>query len=126
MQIGKPPAPPPMPRSPGHAEMLAAFQRVKKLRLVQQREISAELGIHQGQVSKILRGEFVFPRGNALRVFEYVKRRLDAGAPPPADIQSLGDELTRKLMSTWDRTPDGAKALSAILDGVSRLQHGRR
>lgn len=56
-------------------QMLAAFRRASELGLISQVRLEAELGVDQGQVSKILRGNFVYPRGNARRIFTYVKKK---------------------------------------------------
>ena len=107
-------------------QMLAAFRRASELGLISQVRLEAELGVDQGQVSKILRGNFVYPRGNARRIFTYVKNQLDGRGDLGVDTNLLREELTRKLMAVWDETSEGARALSVLLDGAAGLQARRR
>lgn len=117
--------------SVGAAEMKALFSQVASMGLFTQDEVSLALSIDQGQVSKILRGQFVFPRNHALRIFEYAKNRQAAShavASIPSSSRNLVElegHLTRKLLSAWDGSVEGARALGVILDGVAELRQAR-
>lgn len=105
--------------------MLAVFALARDRGLFSQEKLQAELGIDQGQISKILRGDFVFPRGHARRIFEYANNLLSGRPDIDRDVKFLKEELTRKLMIAWDQTPEGAVALGVLLDGAARLRARR-
>lgn len=91
---------------------------------ITQRNVAEDLGIHQSQFSKLVNGKFKQTGGHAERLFEYSRRRLDLSAPGSRtiDADALEAALMKRLLRAWDGTPDGAKALEAILDGVARLR----
>jgi hypothetical protein len=84
-------------------------------------DIAARTGIHQSQVSRLLRGQF-------RRVSPNVRKLLEcAGTPqkrPSRDQSALqGKEaVIRAALRTWDATPEGARALVRLLRSVEGLR----
>ncbi len=90
---------------------------------ISQKQVKQDLGIHQSQFSKLVNGQFKQVDGHAARLFEYSREHEGvAGTAPASDASVLRSSLTERLMRAWDGTPEGAKALEAILDGAARLR----
>lgn len=92
-----------------------------------QAEAAAELGVDQGQVSKIVNGHFRRPGGHAARLFAYAKGRLEASGTFDTSrdrdgTQGMQNALIASLLSAWDGTTRGAEALIDILNGARQLQ----
>lgn len=119
-----------LPSSPTRAEMLATFRRAAESKAFLQEEAARDLGVKQGQVSKIIRGQFVYPTGLPSRLYEYANARLTernsgschGGGAANREVESMRKVLTDRLMDAWDETPDGAEALAVILDGAAKLR----
>lgn len=91
-----------------------------------QREVEARLGIRQSQFSKLVNGKFKRASGHAVRLYEYSKSRIARRREPDAAApEEVKRALTDRLMRAWDGTPDGAKALESILEGLTRLRGQR-
>jgi hypothetical protein len=91
--------------------------------LLDQEEACLALGLNQGHFSKIVRGQFVRPSGRAAQVFEYAKRRLEAaGGSPNPQAGALPSRLTQAVWGAWDGTPEGERALEAILSGLREIR----
>lgn len=86
-----------------------------------QTEMGSALGINQGQMSKILKGNFALPTGHALRLFAYAKKQLNQTDDSPIDREVIASQLTKKVLAAWDGTREGAAALGVMLDGATRL-----
>lgn len=103
-----------------------AWQR----RLFTQEEVARHLKVNQGQISKILNGHFVRPTGHALRLFEYANSLSVDQPAPDAELQAMKARLIDKLMSAWDQSTQGARALEDLLDVARDLaatgRNGRR
>ncbi len=80
------------------------------------------LGMSQSQISKIVRGQFKRPKGNAMALFEYSKRLSERRPKHLKGMESLRETLMERLLRAWDGTAEGAQALGDILDGVHKLQ----
>jgi hypothetical protein len=83
-------------------------------------DIAARTGIHQSQVSRLLRGQF-------RRVSPNVRKLLEcAGTPqrPSRDQSALQGKqaVIRAALRTWDATPEGARALVRLLRSVEGLR----
>ena len=80
-------------------------------------DIAARTGIHQSQVSRLLRGQFRRVSPNVRKLLDYrpeaKKRTLDAGAK---------QAVIRAALRTWDATPEGARALVRLLRSVQGLR----
>lgn len=110
--------------------MLVDFGRLLDCKSFQQEDAARALGVHQGQISKILRGHFVRSSGLPQRLFAYANEVLAHDSSVHQDSlrdehRELERELTLCLMNAWDRTSDGAKALISILDGLAKLRKRR-
>lgn len=78
-------------------------------------EIAAASGIHQSQVSRLLRGQF-------RRVSPNVRKLLDY-KPAARPRKGEGKEaVIRAALRTWDETPEGARALVRLLRSVDELR----
>ena len=80
-------------------------------------EIAARTGIHQSQVSRLLRGQFRRVSPNVRRLLDYkpeVKKRTPSTEAEQAVI--------RAALRTWDATPEGARALVRLLRSVEGLR----
>lgn len=80
-------------------------------------DIAARTGIHQSQVSRLLRGQFS-------RLSPHVRRLLDY--KPEAKKRTLDTQaqqaVIRAALKTWDATPEGARALVRLLRSVQGLR----
>ena len=80
-------------------------------------DIAARTGIHQSQVSRLLRGQFRRVSPNVRRLLDYkpeVKKRTPSTEAEQAVI--------RAALRTWDATPEGARALVRLLRSVEGLR----
>ena len=83
-------------------------------------QISANTGIHQSQVSRLLRGRFRRLSPNVRLLLAYAKKPKTYG-------QERREELAKALvvkaaLRTWDTTPAGARALVRLLRSVQDLR----
>ncbi|MCD6043901.1 MAG: hypothetical protein K0R40_3504 [Burkholderiales bacterium] len=84
-------------------------------------ELAARTGIHQSQVSRLLRGQF-------RRVSPNVEKLLACAAQPARrtpDTQpqtKAKQAVIRAALRTWDATPEGARALVRLLRSVEGLR----
>lgn len=80
-------------------------------------DIAARTGIHQSQVSRLLRGQFRRMSPNVRRLLDYnpevKKRTLNTEAE---------QAVIRAALRTWDATPEGARALVRLLRSVEGLR----
>ena len=80
-------------------------------------DIAARTGIHQSQVSRLLRGQFRRMSPNVRKLLGYKpemkKKTLDPGAK---------QAVIRAALRTWDATPEGARALVRLLRSVEGLR----
>lgn len=90
-----------------------------------QREASAALGLDQGQVSRLVRGQFLHPWGHAEVLYHFAVKKLEERQVSPDEFDTLRNQLIEQLMQAWDHTVDGAHALGDILEGVKRLRVSR-
>lgn len=87
-------------------------------------ELAARTGIHQSQVSRLLRGQF-------RRVSPNVRKLLDCAAEPlrraPGSQREVRarQAVIRAALRTWDATPAGARALVRLLRSVEGLRRPR-
>ena len=102
-------------------DMYKTIAEAWKLGLFRQEDAAVFLGINQGQISRIVRGDFKRPAGKAAHLFAYAKDRLNSHAKPD-NIAEMRNKLIHRLLETWDETLNGAQALMGILDGVQRLR----
>lgn len=105
-------------------EMAAVIHSAWRRKVISQKQVERDLGIHQSQFSKIVNGQFKGTNGHAGRLFEYSKLHENAAQPQAGtkDTEALRSSLTEQLMRAWDGTAEGAQALKTILDGAARLR----
>jgi hypothetical protein len=79
-------------------------------------DIAARTGIHQSQVSRLLRGQFRRVSPNVRKLLGYDK------APAPPRPEQAKQTIIRAALRTWDETPEGAQALVRLLRSVEELR----
>lgn len=87
-------------------------------------ELAARTGIHQSQVSRLLRGQFrrVSPNVERLLAFAAQPGRRTPGARLETQARQA---VIRAALRTWDATPEGARALVRLLRSVEGLRRPR-
>ena len=81
-------------------------------------DIAARTGIHQSQVSRLLRGQFRRVSPNVRRLLDY---KPDAGKRGARNTEAE-QAVIRAALRIWDETPEGAKALVRLLRSVEDLR----
>ena len=100
------------------AELARAKRSLSALaRRAQTVELAARTGIHQSQVSRLLRGQFRRISPNVRKLLEV---KPDAKAPAP-DVHAK-KAVIQAALKTWDETPEGAQALVRLLRSVDALR----
>ena len=104
------------------ARARAALQRLGgRISTVQ---IAADTGIHQSQVSRLLRGQF-------RRLSPNVRALLAYGAKPERRMalerrrEAAKASVIRAALRTWDSTSEGARALIRLLRSVQEIKRTR-
>ena len=83
--------------------------------------VAADTGIHQSQVSRLLRGRFKRISTNVSVLLSYAaKPRRHATAKDPAELARSA--VVRAALRSWDSTPEGAQALVRLLRSVDRIR----
>lgn len=80
-------------------------------------EIAAASGIHQSQVSRLLRGQFRRVSPNVRKLLGY-KPREEKRRPEEQDRRAV----IQAALRTWDETREGARALVKLLRSVEELR----
>jgi len=106
----------------GAARARRALQRLARQASTVQ--VAADTGIHQSQVSRLLRGKFHRVSRNVQLLLAYAgdARR----APAPRRSQAARAAVIRAALRTWDATPEGAQALVRLLRSVQDLRRATR
>jgi len=87
---------------------------------VQTTRVAADTRIHQSQVSRLFRGQFKRVSSNVRRLLAYAADpKGQAGAEP---AQTAKEAVVRAALSTWDSTPEGARALVRLLKSVRAIR----
>jgi len=86
-------------------------------------QLAADTGIHQSQVSRLLRGQFHRVSRNVQLLLAYAGNARRAPAPRRGEAAKAS--VIRAALRTWDATPKGAQALVRLLRSVQDLR-GRR
>jgi len=86
--------------------------------------VAADTGIHQSQVSRLLRGQFKRVSSNVRKLVAYAStpQRQRAAAEPAPDAKAA---VIRAALHTWDTTPEGAKALVRLLRSVRAMREAQ-
>ena len=86
--------------------------------------VAADTGIHQSQVSRLLRGHFRRISPNVRALLAYAAKPRSRKAQPPADAAKAA--VIKAALRTWDATPEGAQALVRLLRSVQEIRRGVR
>ena len=83
--------------------------------------VAADTGIHQSQVSRLLRGQFKRISSNVRLLLAYAEQpRRYAQAKDPSVLSRSA--VIRAALRTWDSTPEGARALVRLLRSVESIR----
>lgn len=83
-------------------------------------QVAADTGIHQSQVSRLLRGQFHRLSRNVRRLLAY--GRQPGRTPAPRRAEAAKASVIKAALRTWDATPEGAQALVRLLRSVQDLR----
>ena len=83
-------------------------------------QVAADTGIHQSQVSRLVRGQFTRLSRNVRLLLAYAGKGAPARSPQRADAAKAS--VIRAALRTWDETPEGAQALVRLLRSVQDLR----
>jgi hypothetical protein len=108
--------------TPDAARAKRALQRLGER--VSTVRIAADTGIHQSQVSRLLRGQFHRLSRNVRLLLDYAAK--PGRAPAPRRAAAAKASVIRAALRTWDATPQGAQALVRLLRSVQDLRRGAR
>jgi transcriptional regulator with XRE-family HTH domain len=108
------------------AELARARAALERLRArVSTIQIAADTGIHQSQVSRLLRGHFRRLSPNVRTLLAYAGK-AKAAKPAPRAAEAARAAVIRAALRTWDATPAGAQALVRLLRSVQEMKRGAR
>lgn len=82
---------------------------------ISQTTISEATGIHQGQVSRLLRGEFVQLKGNALILCKYANSYFSSVGVAHA---KWTEKLVDSALSLWDGSESSAERAVTLLQAL--------
>jgi hypothetical protein len=104
------------------SEVTRAKRVLAALRLrVQTIKVAADTKIHQGQVSRLLRGQFKRISPHVKALIEYSRNAESEGLVRDSD-QHAKESVIRAALQTWDATPEGAQALVRLLRSVQGMR----
>lgn len=100
--------------------LLAMLADLVRRGQITQVQIQAVTGVHQSQISRILRGQVRRTSANVDALCKYAKTRHGgrAGSRSPAGLQRLHAVASR----LWNGTPDHAQALADAMEAIGRVQ----
>jgi len=88
-------------------------------------QIASHTGIHQSQVSRLLRGQFRRISPNVRALLAYARKGKTPQRTPRA-AEAARTAVIRAALRTWDATPEGAQALVRLLRSVQEIKRGAR
>lgn len=103
------------------AEAKTLLSRLRGCGITQER-ISADTGIDQGHVSKLIRGDFKRLDGRALQLCEYANKAITSAAPTEIELR---EQIIRKALALWDHTEPSARRVVALLEAISAFSSGK-
>lgn len=113
-------------RVKNHAAQLARARRLLQ-RLgerVSTVQVAADTGIHQSQVSRLLRGQFRRLSPNVRVLLAYAEKPARPIAPEQRRAAAKA-AVIKAALRTWDRTSEGARALVRLLRSVQEMRRAR-
>jgi hypothetical protein len=87
--------------------------------------IAADTGIHQSQVSRLLRGYFRRISPNVRTLLAYAERPARRKSER-GNGEAAKAAVIKAALRTWDATPAGAQALVRLLRSVAELRRASR
>jgi len=108
----------------GSADLAPARRALQRLReRASTVRIATDTGIHQSQVSRLLRGQFqrISPNVRVLVAYAAQAKARRRQAAVPAGKAAV----IKAALRTWDATPEGARALVRLLRSVRELRRGK-
>lgn len=86
-------------------------------------EIGRLAGVHPSQVSRICGGDFQTFSNNVVQICSVLQVKLPATMEtPPADTSPEWVAAQASMRRIWDKTPEGARAISKLLNAVADLR----
>jgi hypothetical protein len=113
-------------RVKNHASEVARARRLLA-RLGAQRstvQIAADTGIHQSQVSRLVRGQFSRLSANVRVLLAYAEKPRRQRSPE-RKVHAAKESVIRAALRTWDSTSEGARALIRLLRSVQEIRRTR-
>lgn len=96
-----------------------ARELLLKLKEIQAQNVIADAtGINQGQVSRLLSGQFVRVRGNALELCKYADVVVRANLAPTTQLRQ---RLVSSALSLWDGSEVSAARTIALLEALKPI-----
>lgn len=90
-----------------------------KLKGAQAQSVIADAtGINQGQISRLLSGQFVRVRGNALHLCKYAEKVLRSSSTPTTQLRQ---RLVSSALSLWDGSEVSAARTIALLEALKPI-----
>jgi hypothetical protein len=118
-----------MQKSVKSADLEAARRSLRGLaQRVSTVRIATDTGIHQSQVSRLLRGHFKRLSPNVQSLLDYASKPRRYGGQTAAQELAKAS-LIKATLRTWDATPEGAQALVRLLrivENIRRLGPARK
>ena len=111
-------------------KLAGAIQRARAASALSNATIASVAKVDPGQTSRILDGDFMTFGGNVLRICNVLG--VDPGAPDAPETAkeaartAAWARLEASVRNAWDKTPQGADRLVAVIDAVGRVRPVRR
>ena len=90
---------------------------------------NAEIGriarVHSSQVSRICSGNFKTLSHNVEQVCKVLDVRIAGLEPKIGEMDSVWAQAQSSMRRIWDETPEGAMAITRILDAIGELKTKR-
>lgn len=87
--------------------------------------VAADTRIHQSQVSRLFRGQFKRVSSNVRKLLAYAADPKGQAAAAAGAPHTAKDAVVRAALSTWDSTPEGARALVRLLKSVRAIREAQ-
>ena len=89
-------------------------------------QLAADTGIHQSQVSRLLRGQFRRLAPNVRTLLDHASRPVAHSSSRERQKVVAQASVVKAALRTWDATPEGARALIRLLRSVEYLRQTDR
>lgn len=102
-----------------HADLKARIAQAVARNNASTSDISGKTGVHQGQVSRIIRGRFQRLSENVMQICNFLGVPVDR-ADEPRD--ALEGRLVSEFLTLWDRTPEDAERMLQLIASIRALK----